>query len=616
MPRPSVLVIDPESSRRRELARGLTQKGYEVVPAVDAAQGRLFLSELGSAVVVAPLGLVSPHDPPWSGDGAAVAPGAPLPLLLLLGTRQEEEQDLPDNVCFLATRGVSSAVEGAALVERVHLLLIGRELGIEADVQLESLVGDFALAPPLEVLRTLQSAGLSAKVVHAAGQLVVEEGVLVAATAGTARGLKAFCRLSQLRDGAFRVVPTEGGAHDPALDDPDLRRDLKSLIITALEDRVHQAPDPRTRVRVALSPLFFASQFTADEQALLGAIPTHGTVGRLIAALSATDGAVVRDLVGLHERGFVVLEERESAVVVVTDSTADLPAALVRSHGLHVVPLMVLFGERIYHDGIDLRPREFYERVAAEDVHPRTNPPLKGDFLDAYRALIGKQDVVSLHISGRLSLTADAARAAVSEGGASWRQLRGPAEPPPLVEVVDSASVSLGLGLLALFAARLARRGLPAAEIARRVEAMRERVHILFVVDSLDALARGGRIGKARALVGNLLGIKPILGVVAGEVVAVDRVRGGRAAHPRLVALFGERIDATQPIVVGIGHAKAPVWADRLRSLLAASFQVSELVMSEIGPAVGTHAGAGTVGAAVFQPTAEELPLLAPPPPT
>jgi DegV family protein with EDD domain len=141
---------------------------------------------------------------------------------------------------------------------------------------------------------------------------------------------------------------------------------------------------------------------------------------------------------------------------------------------------------------------------------------------------------------------------------------------------------------------------------------MRGRMQVLFVVDTLDYLARGGRIGKARAVLGKMLGVKPILGMVDGEVAAVDRVRGGRAAHPRLIELFAQQIDAARPVVAAIGHAKAPIWADRLRALLQERFQITELLVSEIGPVVGTHGGPGTVGAALFQPTAEELPLIAP----
>jgi len=178
--------------------------------------------------------------------------------------------------------------------------------------------------------------------------------------------------------------------------------------------------------------------------------------------------------------------------------------------------------------------------------------------------------------------------------------------------VRDSFQVSAGLGLLTLCAARMARRNLPAAEIVRRVDEMRARFHLLFVVDTLEYLARGGRIGKAQALLGGLLGIKPILGVVAGEVAPVDRVRGGKAAHTRVVELFKERVDVSRPVMIGLAHASAPIWAERLRSLLQQNFIASETLASEIGPVVGAHVGPGCVGAVMFQPTDEESPLVAP----
>jgi DegV family protein with EDD domain len=665
MARPSVLVIDPESSRRRALSRGLAEMGYEVIPAVDRAQGRRFVDELEPGVVVVPLAVLGGDELSHYARGGGAA-SAERRVLLVLGRSEREGQELPENVRFLATDdllagdGADSdsgiaADAGAAvrgLVERVHLVLLGRELGVEPDLRLESLVGDFALTPLLELLRGLRAAGVTGRLVHGSGEIRVEAGEVVGASSGRTHGLKAFCRLSYLDQGPFRVLLGElpgpsfplgaaargaagapspsggagagesqraaGSAGSPRTAGPPgsngdepLGLDLKSLIIQALEDRVHDAPDARSRVRLEIGSALFEGRFTPGEKALLAAVPGSATVGRLLEALPATDGEILRDLERLRERGVVVLEEPEAAVSVVTDSTADLPAELARAHGIRVVPLLVLFGERIYHDGVDIRPREFYEQLAAGKVHPRTNPPLKGDFIDAYRGLAARQDIVSVHISGRLSQTVVQARAAVIDSAALTR-LRGEADPPLAIEVVDSGQVSLGLGMLALFAARMARRRLTAGEIARRLEAMRDRVHVLFVVDTLDYLARGGRIGKARALLGNLFGIKPILGVVGGEVVPVERVRGGRAAHPRLIELFRERVKAGRPVMVGVAHAKAPVWADRLRASIETSFRVGELVMTEIGPVVGTHAGPGLVGAAMFQPTAEELPLIAP----
>ncbi len=170
----------------------------------------------------------------------------------------------------------------------------------------------------------------------------------------------------------------------------------------------------------------------------------------------------------------------------------------------------------------------------------------------------------------------------------------------------------MGLGLQVLFAARMVRRGLDLDEIRRRIEGLGDRIHVLFVVDTLEFLQRGGRIGKARAWIGSLLGIKPILGVQDGGVVPVDKVRGGRRAHPRIAELLAGRVDPSRPLFMAVAHSRAPVWADRLRQLLEERFEVAEMLMTDIGPVVGTHAGPGCVGCVAFEPTDEELELFGP----
>jgi DegV family protein with EDD domain len=607
MPPPAVLLIDPEGARRKDLARGLSGFGYEVVPAVDGEEGMRFAAGLGPGIVVAPVAVARSGESPLLARFEGGADRAARHTLLLLGQDPAEAEELPEEVLYLVADGQPAS----HLVRRIHLVLAGREVGLEPDAGLESLVGDFSLLPLLALLRGLHRLKLSARIVCAEGEVGLEGGEVVTASAGHARGTKAFFRLGRLDAGPFRVELREPSREPDAAGEPEIREELKQLIIGSLEDRVHGAPDPRVRVRVQVGPGFFEARLTPRQQAILTALPHHATVGRLVDALPDTDGEILRDLLDLRELGIVALEEPQDLVRVVTDSTADLPPELARAHGIEVVPLRVLFGDRIYHDGVDLRPREFYEQLEKGEVHPRTNPPLQGDFLDAYRPLAGRKDLVSVHLSGKLSQTLENARAAAAEGMPDFQSMRGPAE-RVTVRVVDSGSVSLGLGMLAVFAARMARRGIDPDGIAERLEAMRPRMHILFAVDTLEYLARGGRIGKARALVGDLLGIKPILGVVDGEVVSVDRVRGGRAAQPRLLELFRQRVDPGRPVVASIAHAKAPVWADRLRALLEQSFGVAELFMAEMGPVVGTHAGPGTVGAALFQPTTEELPLVSP----
>jgi len=602
MSRPSVLVVDPEAVRRKEISTGLTGFGYEVVPTVGVEEGIRFAETLGPGVVVMPLALAKDGEGTIAERFGATGRTAEHTLLLLGGT-VEEGKELPEEVLFLQADGLPPE----DLVRRIHLVLLGREIGVEPDSDLESLVGDFALIPFLELVRAASRTGVSGRIVCASGEITLDQGEVVAASAGTARGIKAFLRLSHLDAGPFWLWLRQPASPEQESELREIRQDLKSLVFLALEDRVHDAPDPRTRARVQLGPSFFEARFNPRQQELLAVLPGCVTVGRVLDALpGSTDGEIVRDLIGLREMGIVALEEPEELVRVVTDSTSDLPPEVAREHGIHVLPVLVLFGDRVYHDGVDLKAKEFYEMLEKGPVHPRTNPTPKADFLDVYRSLAPQKDIVSVHISEKLSQTVVHAREAAAEGLPQYQQMRGEAERVAL-HVVDSRSASLGLGMLTLFAARMARRGIEPDGIVDRLESMRDRLHVLFAVDTLEYLARGGRIGKARAIMGNLLGIKPILGVVDGEIVPVDRVRGGRAAHPRLIELFRERIDPKKPVLVTIAHAKAPVWADRLRGLIEKNFQVKELLIAEMGPVVAANAGPGTVGAGIFQPTEEEL---------
>ena len=241
---------------------------------------------------------------------------------------------------------------------------------------------------------------------------------------------------------------------------------------------------------------------------------------------------------------------------------------------------------------------------------PETMPPSRGDFLAAYKAILPRSDVVSLHISSRLSNTCEHARAAAVEVIEDLRRETG--EAARGVEVIDSGHVSGGLMLLAVLAARMARRRLSAGEIRSRIEAIRPRLQVLFAVDEVDFLARSSRIKGTQALFGGLLGIKPILGIVGGEVVPVERIRGGANVCARLIELLEARLEGSGRVLACVGHAAAPELGARLADLIRARFDVAELLENEIGPAVAAHVGPGCVGAAVFQPTAEELALLVP----
>ncbi|MCL4426228.1 MAG: DegV family protein [Firmicutes bacterium] len=277
-------------------------------------------------------------------------------------------------------------------------------------------------------------------------------------------------------------------------------------------------------------------------------------------------------------------------IAIVTDSTADLPAALVRELDITVVPLEVHFGEEIYKDWIDLGPRAFFEKLTSSPVHPRTSQPSPAEFEKAYRQLLERAATIfSIHISAQLSGTYQSA--VLAKGML----------PGADIEVLDSKTASMGLGLVVLEAARAAQQGLGRDSVKQRVTDTVNKMNTLLTVDTLDYLHRNGRIGRAQHLMGTLLNVKPILEVDRDGVVApLDKVRGRQRVIPRLVELARERVGAGASVKVAVIHANAPERAQELARAAAAAFEVKELYTSELGAVIGTHVGPGTIGFAFF----------------
>ncbi len=593
--RPAVLIVDPDDTRRRALSQGLAATGYEAVPAMTSAEGMKFARGLGPSVIVAPAGLMG-FGQGEVFDSFAVRDPAVKRTLVLLG-KAGDEAEVPEDILFLSAKGLSHD----ELTRRIRLVLTGREMGVEADTELKSLVGELSLKPLLELVRALHRCRASGRLEIAGGAIMLEDGDVVAAQAGRSRGVKAFCRLSGQVTGPFHIyIGSTGLANEIEMAVPE-------LVLQAIEELQVEQPDPRSKVRILAPPGGEApSQL---QTTLLEMIEGCSSLSDLLDTLPATDGRIIQMLRSLQERGWVRLDRPRVAVAVVTDSTADLPPELVRQHDILVVPLAVVFGKDSLRDGIDIKPRDFYQWLESNDDHPQTEPPPEPEFFENYYHLIAEQDIISVHISGKMSETVNHARAAAMRGSRSFDHLP-PERQDIALEVVDSQTVSIGMGLQALFAARMAQRGLAVSTIAQRLRMMAPRLHMLFAVDTFDYLVKGGRIGKARATVGKLLGIKPILGVAHGEVTAIDRVRGGRQVQPRIVDLLAKTVDPKRPIIAAVAHARAPVWADRLRSLIEQRFDVREMILTDIGPVVGTHTGPGCVGALVFQPEDEEWPLI------
>jgi DegV family protein with EDD domain len=269
---------------------------------------------------------------------------------------------------------------------------------------------------------------------------------------------------------------------------------------------------------------------------------------------------------------------------VVLDSTADFPDAPKRFPGWRVVPLYVRFGEESYRDYVDMSPAEFYRRLRDAPELPTTSQPTPADFLAAYRELGAYERIYSIHVSAKLSGTFASAGLAAADLGDT-------------VRLVDSGTASAAIALLALAVQRRLERGTTDEEIDALVERFKREAGLLFTVDTLEYLARGGRIGKAQAMTGQLLQVKPILGISDGEVVPVGRVRGSKKALEEIAAKLGERTAGLRGIRLGIGHAEAPERADELARLVAEAAPGAEIeLITTLGAVIGTHAGQGAVG--------------------
>jgi DegV family protein with EDD domain len=279
----------------------------------------------------------------------------------------------------------------------------------------------------------------------------------------------------------------------------------------------------------------------------------------------------------------VDLSSENTAIVL--DSTADFPDGPRRFPNWRIVPLYVRFGDESFRDYEELAPGAFYERLRRAAVSPTTSQPTPGDFLAAYEELAGYPRVLSLHIPQKMSGTVESARRAAEELGDGR------------VRAIDSGSVSAGLAMLALAVQRRLDRGTTDEEVDELVERFRRESRVIWTVDTLEFLAKGGRIGKAAAMAGTLLNIKPILGIEDGEVVPLKRVRGAHKAFLEFAKGFEEGSRDTPTLRVGIAHADAP---DRLAALreLAARVRPQAVVDVEtmLGAVVGTHSGPGAVG--------------------
>ena len=270
---------------------------------------------------------------------------------------------------------------------------------------------------------------------------------------------------------------------------------------------------------------------------------------------------------------------------IVLDSTADFPDAPERFPSWRVVPLYVRFGADSYRDYVELGPPEFYARLRTAAELPTTSQPTPQDFLQAYEQLAGYERILSIHLASTLSGTFGSAGIAADELGGDR------------VRLVDTGVASAAVAMLALAIQRRLERGTSDEEVDELVERFKRERGLLFTVDTLEYLARGGRIGRASAMAGQLLQIKPILTIADGEVVPVKRVRGNRKAMQEFASDFRAGTRDVTALRVGIAHADAPERAEALRQLVRSERPQAEIeIVTSLGAVLGAHAGPGTVG--------------------
>ncbi len=274
-------------------------------------------------------------------------------------------------------------------------------------------------------------------------------------------------------------------------------------------------------------------------------------------------------------------------VAVVTDSTANLPRDFLQQYSITVLPLTLIWGDKTYSDSVDIQPDEFYRKLKNATVLPTTSQVTPTQFGSAFGKLVeGGYDILCIVIASTLSGTMDSAIQAKAM------------YPTEHIELIDSQTTSLAMGLQVLAVARAAAQGATLDDCKALAEKARAQSSVFFCLDTLEFLYRGGRIGGAARFLGTALNMKPILELREGQIIPLERVRTQHKAHGRLLELAEERITGQSDVRLAIIDANAPAEAEMVMEKARQRFKTVEMFRSDVSPVIGTHTGPGTVGIA------------------
>ncbi|OWZ84404.1 DegV family protein [Natranaerobius trueperi] len=273
---------------------------------------------------------------------------------------------------------------------------------------------------------------------------------------------------------------------------------------------------------------------------------------------------------------------------LVTDSTADIPIELQEKYNIHIIPLSVIHGDVEYQEGIDITSENFYDLLNSSDIFPKSSQPSPKDFDDLYSKLLKDHDeVLSIHLSSGLSGTINAA----FQSSKNFEDK---------VTVFDSESISLGIGLQVIEASKKIQEGWNTNEIVDFLSNIKDNIELLFTLDTLEYLYKGGRINKVSNLMGSLLDIKPIVTVKEGKFFPFGKARRQQSALSKIVTSFENFAKEKTPIKLAVAHGKGSKAAKQLKEMLEERIGIKAEIYSTIGPVVGVHTGPGTVGAAIL----------------
>ncbi|MCJ7695516.1 MAG: DegV family protein [Anaerolineaceae bacterium] len=275
-----------------------------------------------------------------------------------------------------------------------------------------------------------------------------------------------------------------------------------------------------------------------------------------------------------------------SKIAIVTDSTASIPPELLSKYNITVAPLVLIWGDDIYEDGIDIQPSEFYDKLVTTDVLPTTSQATIATFTRIFKELTDQgYDILTIVLSSKLSGTLDSAIQAKQ------------AFPNATIELVDSLSTSVPLALLVLMVARSVKNGASMADCVTLAEKASKKIKVYFAVDTLTYLHKGGRIGGASRFLGTALNLKPILELRDGKIEGIEKIRTSKKAHARLIELMEKGIENKDNLnFIGIIAANAPDASNYLLNECKSRFQPEEIMIGTLSPVIGAHTGPGTVG--------------------